>query len=90
MGVSPYIDWLVAREKREALAASKQPGAVGFDYLNLERTIEFHVQRAAECTSAIVGMHNKADTNTKVIKFRQHKQMHDMTVIYLKKLKAME
>lgn len=88
MGVSPYIDLLVAREKRQAEKDAVRPGHAGFDHLNLNRVIEFHVKRAAECDSAIVGMHNTSDTNVKALKFRQHKQMHEMTVIYLKKLKS--
>jgi hypothetical protein len=74
MGVSPYIDRLVAREKRQRAA---------FRDTTLERIIEWHQKRLGELDSAIAGPRCE---NAKTVKARHARQMHEMTIFYLKKV----
>jgi hypothetical protein len=76
MGVSPYIDRLVAREKKQREQ---------FRDIALEKVIEWHRKRVSELDSAIAGVQSE---NSKMLKYRAARQMHQMTLTYLERMNA--
>lgn len=73
MGISPYIDRLVAREKRARMS---------YRDTTLERIMEWHRKRIRELDASNAGLVE----GTKMVKQKAARQMHAMTLTYLEKV----